>query len=280
MIRAVLGVAIARLGRRPGQRRRRSASRSGSPSSCPATVAAHTLNATYASRLPLAVYLVGAATTVALSFIFVIVRDVRAAPAGPRRAAGSLPPAWLRYPLRAIGLLGWVWIIAQGIAGGSSDGDVATLFLWVYGWVGLAIVCALVGPVVALPRSVLDAPRPRCRGPAPARGRGLGDRRLPGAARPLAGDDRLRVLRLARARDLRRRRRRCSSSSSATRRFTLAMMAQFGRDEWRSHGETFTVWFRLLGRLAYWRLVDEDGRVHRRDRSGAACSSRAGRPRT
>ena len=32
--------------------------------------------------------------------------------------------------------------------------------------------------------------------------------------------------------------------------FTLAMMAQFGRDEWRSQGETFTVWFRLLGRLA------------------------------
>ena len=56
----------------------------------PATVAAHTLNATYTSRLPLAVYLVGAATTVALSFIFVIVRDVRATPpdlgcAAPRR---------------------------------------------------------------------------------------------------------------------------------------------------------------------------------------------------
>ena len=42
---------------------------------------------------------------------------------------------------------------------------------------------------------------------------------------------------------------------------TLAMMAQFGRDEWRSHGETFTVWFRTLGRLAHWRLVDEDGRI-------------------
>ena len=46
--------------------------------------------------------------------------------------------------------------------------------------------------------------------------------------------------------------------------YTLAMMAQFGRDEWRSHGETFTVWFRLLGRLAWFRLVDEEGRVHRR----------------
>ena len=45
----------------------------------PVVVAAHTVNATYASRLPLAVYVVGAAVTVALSFIFVIVRDVRAA---------------------------------------------------------------------------------------------------------------------------------------------------------------------------------------------------------
>ena len=46
--------------------------------------------------------------------------------------------------------------------------------------------------------------------------------------------------------------------------YTLAMMAQFGRDEWRSHGEIFTVWFRLLGRLAWFRLVDEEGYVNRR----------------
>jgi hypothetical protein len=31
---------------------------------------------------------------------------------------------------------------------------------------------------------------------------------------------------------------------------TLAGMAQFGRDGWRRNGETFTVWFGLLGRLA------------------------------
>ena len=46
--------------------------------------------------------------------------------------------------------------------------------------------------------------------------------------------------------------------------YTLAMMAQFGRDEWRSHGEVFTVWFRLLGRLAAFALVDEEGRIRRR----------------
>jgi hypothetical protein len=42
------------------------------------------------------------------------------------------------------------------------------------------------------------------------------------------------------------------------------MMAQFGRDEWRSQAEVFTVWFRLLGRLAPFALVDEDGRIQRR----------------
>jgi hypothetical protein len=42
------------------------------------------------------------------------------------------------------------------------------------------------------------------------------------------------------------------------------MMAQFGRDTWRANGEVFTVWFRLLGRVAPYALVDEDGRVARR----------------
>jgi hypothetical protein len=111
----------------------------------PATVAAHALNPTYTSRLPLAVYLVGAATAVALSFAFVIVRDVRAAPPD-LTSPGTLPPAWLRIGLRVIGLIGWLWIIGQGIAGGASDGEVATLFLWNYGWVGLAIICAIIGP--------------------------------------------------------------------------------------------------------------------------------------
>lgn len=68
----------------------------------PASAAAHSVNATFESRLSLAVYLVGAATTVALSFAFVIVRDVRAA-APPATGSGSLPPAPLRLALRATG---------------------------------------------------------------------------------------------------------------------------------------------------------------------------------
>ena len=225
----------------------------------PATVAAHTLNATYTSRLPLAVYLVGAATTVALSFIFVIVRDVRAAPPN-LDAEGSLPPAWLRYTLRALGLVGWIWIIAQGIAGNSSDADVATLFLWLYGWVGLAIICALVGPAWHFldPFSTLHDIGAWVLGRFGVQGWAIADypERL-GRWPAVIGFAFYVWLELV-------------VFAGATTLFivlvgytalTLAMMAQFGRDEWRSHGETFTVWFRTLGRLAHWRLVDEEGRV-------------------
>ena len=112
----------------------------------PAAVAAHTLTNAYTSRLPLAVYLAGAAATVALSFIFVLVRDVRAE-RPDTSAPGRLPPAWLRWVLRVIGLVGWTWIVVQGIAGGTSAAEVATLFLWVYGWVAVAAISALVGPI-------------------------------------------------------------------------------------------------------------------------------------
>jgi hypothetical protein len=228
----------------------------------PASVAAHTMNATYESRLPLAVYLAGAATTVGLSFAFVIVRDVRAAapaPGGP----GALPRASIRYGLRIVGLLGWAWIMAQGLAGGSSDGNVATLFLWVYGWVGLAIVSAVVGPAwhfldpfstihelgAALLRRLGVAgwdpatyPASLGRWPATIGFAGFVWLELV----VLAGPSTLFVVLLGYT------------------AFTLAMMAQFGRETWRSHGETFTVWFRLLGRLAAFALVDETGRVRRR----------------
>jgi hypothetical protein len=48
-------------------------------------------------------------------------------------------------------------------------------------------------------------------------------------------------------------------------------MAQFGRDEWRRHGEVFSVWFGVLGRLAPFGLAvePEDGRVVRRPLASA-----------
>lgn len=229
----------------------------------PSTALGHQLNATYSSRLPLAVYVAGAAMTVALSFIFVLARDVQATapdPTGP----SALPRRATRVGLRALGLIAWLWIVAQGIAGGSSAGDVATLFLWVYGWVGVAILCAVVGPawhfldpfstLHDLGATILRRLGVSAWSPA-AYPTGLG--RWP-AVIGFAG---FVWLELAMA----------GGGPSVLfivligyTAFTLAMMAQFGRDTWRSNGEVFSVWFRLLGRLAAFALVDEAGRIRRR----------------
>ena len=229
----------------------------------PSTALGHTLNAAYESRLPLVVYLAGAALAVGLSFAFLLLADVRADP--PRTDdPGRRVPGWLRFLLRAIGLLGWAWIVAQGVVGGSSAGDVTTLFLWVYGWVGIAALSALVGPVwhwldpfttlydigAAISRRVgltgwdpAEYPERLGRWPAVV---GL----VFFVWMELVGDG--------------------GGSSSlfivlvGYTAFTLAMMAQFGRDAWRRNGETFSVWFGLLNRLAPFALADDERNVRRR----------------
>jgi hypothetical protein len=230
----------------------------------PATVLAHALSNTYQSRLPLVVYLAGAAIAVGLSFAFLLIADVRADP--PVTTTGRVPPAPLRFLLQAIGLIGWIWVVAQGIAGGTGTGDVTTLFLWVYGWVGVAMLSAFIGPVwhwldpfttihdigASLAHraglkgwAIADYPRSLGRWPAVGGllffvwlelvGNGGGPRSL-------------------------------FIVMIGYTAFTLAMMAQFGRDAWRAQGETFSVWFGLLGRLAPTALVGDprEGRVARR----------------
>ena len=65
-------------------------------------------------------------------------------PAEPRIVRA---PAWLVGGFRANWLIAWLWIVVQTIVGGSSTASVAPLFLWVYGWVGVAVLSAFVGPV-------------------------------------------------------------------------------------------------------------------------------------
>ena len=228
----------------------------------PGAVLGHQLNATYTSRLPLAVYLAGAAATVALSFIFVLVRDVRAE--RPRTdGPAHLPPPAIRYGLRAIGLVGWAWIIAQGILGGEGSGAVAPLFLWVFGWVGVAMASFLIGPVWQFidPFSTLyDL------GAAVFRRLGVDGWDLAtyparlGKWPAAVGVFVVAWLELV-----------LEAAPSTLfvvvvgyTALTLVMMAQFGRDTWRANAEVFTVWFRLLGRLAPYALADETGRVRRR----------------
>jgi hypothetical protein len=229
----------------------------------PSSVLAHALDTRYESRLPLAVYLVGAGITVALSFAFVLLRDLRAE-TPTDSAPARFPPRWLRIVLRVIGLVGWLWIVAQGIAGGSSDADVASLFVPVYTWVGIALVSALVFPVWHW----LD-PFTTLHDLGAAAIARLGVERWEPAEYPawlgrwpaVAGFAFVVWLELV---------LRWGFGSTlfvavvGYTAFTLAMMAQFGRDEWRANGEVFNVWFRVLNRLAPWALADDEGRVRRR----------------
>lgn len=212
----------------------------------PVPAAAHGLTGLYESPLPLVVYIAGAALAVALSFAFVILRggDATVPEPGPVRHV----PRWLVVLLKAIGLLGWLWILAQAIVGGISSADVASLFLWVYGWVGLAMISAFIGPAWSwfdpfttlhdMLAAVLRALRIRGWPVAPWPDRlghwpaviGFGffvwlelvAKIEQGLGIVLVGYTAL----------------------------TLLGMAQFGRDEWRERGETFSVWFGTLGRLA------------------------------
>jgi hypothetical protein len=113
----------------------------------PGAVLGHQLVGLFESPIPLPVYLAGAAAAVGLSFAIVFVRDVR--PFGQGDPRPRAVPGWLRAGLRLLGVVAVAWIVAQGIVGGASDGDVGVLFLWIYGWVGVALVSALVGPVWA-----------------------------------------------------------------------------------------------------------------------------------
>ena len=231
----------------------------------PASVSAHQLSVVWESRLPLAVYLAGAAAAVALSFAFVLLRDVRAAPP-PDDAKPWRVPAWLRLGLRFLGFAAWVWIIIQGLfGGGAADAEVTRLFLWVYGWVGVALVCAFIGPVWRWldPFSTIHDLLARA-----LRAFGVGalektplPERL-GRWPAVIGFAAVVWLELV-----------AQGGGSKTlfvvvvgyTFFTLAMMAQFGRDEWRSRGEIFTVWFDLIGRLAPFAPADEgDVRTIRR----------------
>jgi hypothetical protein len=228
----------------------------------PGVALGHQLSGVYQSRLPLAVYLAGAAATVALSFIFVLVRDVRAERPTMDQPT-HLPPAAIRSVLRALGLIAWVWIVLQGIAGGESNGDVGRLFLWVYGWVGVAMASFLIGPVWHFldPFSTLHDLGAALLRRLSVTGWDVADypERL-GKWPAIVGFLVVVWLELV-----------LTPAPSTLfvivvgyTALTLAMMAQFGRDAWRANAEVFTVWFRLLGRLAPYALADEDGRVRRR----------------
>ncbi|MGZ8528615.1 MAG: hypothetical protein ACXWWR_07455, partial [Candidatus Limnocylindrales bacterium] len=219
----------------------------------PAVVAAHQLTGRFPSPIPLGVYLIGAALAVAASFAIVLVRrDAPAEPAVAREERIVRVPAALRGGLAGIGLLVWVWIVVRSVVlGGPSEGDVASLFLWTYGWVGLVLVSAFIGPAWTWldPFSTLHR-----LGAWALRRVGLT------GAPPAVYPERLGrwpavigfavVIWLELAMPATRSGRALGIVLVAYTVVTVLAMAQFGRDAWRRNGEVFSVWFGLVGRLA------------------------------
>jgi len=232
----------------------------------PSAALGHSLTERYQAPLPLIVYIIGAALAVAMSFVFVMLRNSRAEATEAVEAAPRPVPKWLSGLLMALGIVAWVWIVAQTLSGGAGDGDVASLFLWVYGWVGVALICALIGPAWAwidpfttLHRALgwiggrlglsggkpADYPARLGRWPAVI---GFGIMVWIELVARISGGRTLGLLLIAYT------------------FVTLAGMSYFGREAWRRNAEIFSVWFGILGRLAPVALVGEpeDGLVRRR----------------
>ena len=233
----------------------------------PATASAHRLIGRYESPLPLAAYLAGAAVAVGLSFVIVIFRGRADADAVEREAEAARRgpvvgvPRALQLGGRALGLLAWLWIVAQGlVAGSGSDADVGSLFLWTYGWVAIPIISAVLAPVWEWldPFATLHD-----LGAAALRRLGVG-RDWKTAAYPSALATWPAVAAfivfvwLELVYTSARGGRVLVVAVLLYTGWTLAMMAQYGRDTWRRRGDAFTVWFGLVNRLAPFGLVEDD----------------------
>ena len=223
----------------------------------PVPALAHQIGDSFRSPLPLSVYLLGAAIAVGISFALAFRTDpVAERPTSPRVRRF---PRLARGLLRTLGVVAWLWIIVQTlIIGGSSDADVSSLFLWVYGWVGLALVSALIGPIwswldpfltgfdllAAAVRRLVGARRPGTTWPErlghwPAVAFFAFFVWLELVVTGGAGGTNLALALLGYT------------------LLTWAGMAWFGPSRWRRQAEVFSVWFGLLGRLAPWRTSDD-----------------------
>lgn len=211
-------------------------------------VSAHELVGRYVSPVPVEVYLAAAAAAVALSFAIVSFRRTPTTRVERDRAVAM--PRLAALGLRAVGLTAWIWIMAQAVIGGAYGTDVASLFLWTYGWVGVAVVSAFLFPVWwwldpfatihdliwALARRVgiqplRPAPYPPRLSQWPATA-GMAVLVWMELALGLLGGPLMAAVLFAYT------------------ILTVACMTQYGRDTWRANGETFSVWFGTLGRLA------------------------------
>ncbi|HEX7171758.1 MAG TPA: hypothetical protein VF365_04005 [Candidatus Limnocylindria bacterium] len=113
----------------------------------PAPAAAHAIGGTFQLPVPLWLYLAGAASAVAASFVVTSIvagRDAVGTVAYPTRPIGDATAATFRALLRVAGLAWWYGAIVVGFVVGDISPLPAVLF-WIGVWVGLPIVAVLLG---------------------------------------------------------------------------------------------------------------------------------------
>ena len=168
----------------------------------PAVAAAHQLTGRFTSPIPLGAYLAAAALAVGASFAIVFIRGRGpiVVPVEPPTERIVRVPRIVRSALVAVGAIAWTLIVIQVAVGGRSEGDAASLFLWTYGWVGLALASAFIGPIWLWLDPFATLHRLRSLDPASGGHRRRGAGGVPGSARSLAGRDHVHRRRLDGAR--------------------------------------------------------------------------------
>jgi hypothetical protein len=223
----------------------------------PAAAHAHAFGERYELPAPLSYFVVGAALTVALSFV-VIAWATRSgfgagAPAQFTFATGPWLPR-LRRALQALAVAALLLVIVAGFIGHPHPGEnIAPTWVWISWWVGLSLFCACIGnawPALDPWRALFDAADALARRAGRARGAALNARwpaRLgmwPAALLLLAFAWVEVVYPHASVPS------RIAAFASAWTLVALAGMACFGRETWPRHADVFAIYFDLLGRCA------------------------------
>jgi hypothetical protein len=202
-------------------------------------------------RVPRWLFLYGAAAAVVISFVALVVlwktprlEGIQRGRPLPETAQRVLRSRFAEVIVRAIALVIFLVVLASGLRGGTGAGSIAPVFVYIWFWVGLAFLHALLGNLWATlsPWDTL------------ARLFGLGGQ-PPGKYPKAAGIWPAAVLLLAftwmelvdpfGSRPL-----TLGVAILGYSGITLVGMGLFGRQHWNEHGEAFAVYFGLLSRIA------------------------------
>jgi hypothetical protein len=223
--------------------------------SLPGCARAHGFGERYDLPAPLGYFVTGAAAAVALTFIVAVVsvrreRGREAPYADAPLPSASAPPA---LALRGVALAAFLLVIAAGLWGDPHPAkNIAPTVVWILGWVGLSLFCAVIGnawPLIdpwaslhcLLPRKPAPRPWPAHWGARPAVALFLVFAWLE-VVDPLSSSP-----------------RHLAALLLAWTVVNVAGMAVFGREAWQRHADPLAVYFATLGRFAP--LGAEDGRL-------------------